>query len=51
MADKFTEPFLKPLFRLKRIIVLVYTHTRSNLSKLREETIKKYELIDRSNHA
>ena len=25
-------------------------HTRSDLNKIREETIKKYDLIDRSNH-
>ena len=26
-------------------------YTRSDLDKIREETIKKYNLIDRSNHA
>ena len=26
-------------------------YTRSDLNKIREETIKKYYLIDRSNHA
>ena len=26
-------------------------YTRSDLNKIREETIKKYNLIDRSNHA
>ena len=53
MADKFTEPFLKPLFteiEKNNCFSIIYTHTRSDLSKLREETIKKYELIDGSNH-
>ena len=26
-------------------------YTRSDLNKIREETIQKYDLIDRSNHA
>ena len=26
-------------------------HTRSDLNKIGEETIRKYDLIDRSNHA
>ena len=37
--------------RLKRINNCFSIYTRSDLKKIREETIKKYDLIDRSNHA
>ena len=38
--------------RLKRINNYCFSiYTRSDLNKIREETIKKYDLIDGSNHA
>ena len=41
----------KPLFTEIEIIVFISIYTRSDLNKIREETIKRYDLIDRSNHA
>ena len=54
----FTEPrkrrgkiFPKPLFTEIEKNNCFSVYTRSDLNKIREETIKKYNLIDRSNHA
>ena len=33
------------------MIVLVYTHDVNDPYKIRSETIKKYDLVDESNHA
>ena len=42
--------FPKPLFtEIEKNSFSIYT--RSDLNKIREETIKKYDLIDRSNYA
>ena len=50
----FTEPrsgevdiFLKPLFTEIEKNNCFSIYTRSDLNKIREETIKKYDLIDR----
>ena len=44
--------FLKPLFtRIEKNNYCFSIYTRSDLNKIREETIKKYDLIDGSNHA
>ena len=43
--------FLKPLFTEIEKNNCVSIYTRSDLNKIREETIEKYDLIDRSNHA
>ena len=43
--------FLKPLFTEIGENNCFSIYTRSDLNKIREETIKKYDLIDRSNHA
>ena len=43
--------FLKPLFTEIEKNNCFSIYTRSDLNKIREETIKKYNLIDRSNHA
>ena len=43
--------FLKPLFTEIEKNNCFSIYTRSDLNKIREETIKRYDLIDRSNHA
>ena len=43
--------FLKPLFTEIKKNNCFSTYTPSDLNKIREETIKKYDLIDGSNHA
>ena len=43
--------FLKPLFTEIEKNNCLSIYTRSDLNKIREETIKKYDLIDRSNYA
>ena len=41
MADKFTEPFLKPLFTEIEKNNCFSIYTRSDLNKIRKETIQK----------
>ena len=41
----------KPLFTEIEKNNCFSIYTQSDLNKIREETIKKYDLIDRSNHA
>ena len=43
--------FLKPLFTDIEKNNCFSIYTRSDLNKIREETIKKCDLIDRSNHS
>ena len=43
--------FLKPLFTDIEKNNCFSIYTRRDLNKIREETIKKYDLIDRSNHS
>ena len=43
--------FLRPLFTEIEKNNCFSIHTRSDLNKIREETTKKYDLIDGSNHA
>ena len=43
--------FLKPLFTEIEKNNCFSIYTRSDLNKIREETVKKYDLIDGSNHA
>ena len=43
--------FPKPLFTEIEKNNCFSIYTRSDLNKIREETIQKYDLIDRSNHA
>ena len=43
--------FLKQLFTEIEKNNCFSIYTRSDLNKIREETIKKYDLIDGSNHA
>ena len=57
MAQKFTEArsgeviFLKPLFTEIEKNNCFSIFTPSDLNKIREETVKNYYFIDRSNHA
>ena len=43
--------FLKPLFTEIEKSNCFNLYTRGDLNKIREEAIKKYDLIDGSNHA
>ena len=43
--------FLKPLFTEIEKNNCFSIYTRSDLNKIREETVKTYDLIDGSNHA
>ena len=43
--------FLKPLFTEIEKNICFTIYTRSDLNRITEETIKKYDLIDGSNHA
>ena len=43
--------FLKPLFTEIKKNNCFSIYTPSDLNKIREETIEKYDLIDGSNHA
>ena len=43
--------FLKPLFTESEKNNCFSIYTRSDLNKIREENIKRYDLIDGSNHA
>ena len=45
------EIFLKPLFTEIEKNNCFGIYTRSDLNKIRDETIKKYDLISGSNHA
>ena len=50
-AKAATLIFPKPLFTEIGKNNCFSINTRSDLNKIREETIQKYDLIDRSNHA
>ena len=43
--------FLKPLFTETEKNNCFSIYSQNDLNKIREETIKKYDLIDGSNHA
>ena len=55
--DSLKSKWIAAEYRLKLLFTEIEKnnnfsiYTRSELNKVREETIKKYDLIDRSNHA